>query len=158
MRTALTRTFVGAATVFAIGAGSLAGATVSSAASEPAARPAAGTQEVSVLAVNNLGLTVGRAKSWQCFMTRSGYEPWEHAGHLGTDSWKAAQRMFNARGFSGKSKLVVDGVVGPLTIKALQRFLNDFGFGLAVDGIAGKRTTAAFYEFNGVPMPNDPRC
>ncbi|MFC8006925.1 peptidoglycan-binding domain-containing protein [Streptomyces olivaceus] len=158
MRTALTRTFVGAATVFAIAAGSLAGATVSSAASEPAARPAAGTQEVSVLAVNNLGLTVGRAKNWQCFLTRAGYEPWEHAGLLGTDSWKAAQRMFNALGVSGKSKLVVDGVVGPLTIKALQRYLNKFGFGLAVDGIAGKRTSAAFYEFNRIPVPDDPRC
>lgn len=166
MRPALTRTFVSAATIVGLAAGSLAGATVSSAASEPSTnsaasepttRPAASTQDVSVLAVKNLGLTVARAKNWQCFLTRTGYEPWEHNGLLGTDSWKAAQRMFNARGYSGGSSLVVDGVVGPYTIRALQRFLNDFGFGLAVDGIVGPRTVDAFWEFNGVPQ-QDPRC
>lgn len=157
MRRALTRTCVSAATIIGLTAVSLAGATVSSAASESTAKPAAGTQDVSILAVNNLGLTVGRAKNWQCFLTRSGYEPWEHNGHLGTDSWKAAQRMFNKRGFNGGTRLVVDGVVGYYTVKALQRFLNSFGFRLAVDGIVGDKTTAAFWEFNGVPV-HDSRC
>ncbi|GHA08142.1 hypothetical protein GCM10010372_04330 [Streptomyces tauricus] len=157
MRPVLTRTFVSAATVIGLATGSLAGATISSAASEPIAKPAASAQDVSVLAVKNLGLTVARAKNWQCFLTRSGYEPWEHNGLLGTDSWKAAQRMFNARGFNGGVRLEVDGIVGQYTIKALQRFLNSFGFGLAVDGVAGPRTTDAFWEFNGVPT-QDPRC
>ncbi|MFE3737670.1 peptidoglycan-binding protein [Streptomyces sp. NPDC059134] len=157
MRPVVTRMFVSAATIAAIAAGTLAGATVSSAASAPAAEPATSTQNVSVLAVNNLGLSVGRAKNWQCFLTRSGFEPWEHNGHLGTNSWKAAQRLFNAQGFYGGSRLDVDGIVGPLTIKALQRFLNSYGFGLAVDGVVGKRTTAAFWQFNGVPV-EDRRC
>ncbi|MFJ5042978.1 peptidoglycan-binding domain-containing protein [Streptomyces parvulus] len=91
------------------------------------------------------------------FLTRSGFEPWEHNGLLGTDSWKAAQRLFNAQGFHGGTRLVVDGVVGPRTIKALQRFLNSYGFRLAVDGIVGDLTTAAFWEFNGVPV-QDRRC
>ncbi|MFJ5265677.1 peptidoglycan-binding protein [Streptomyces sp. NPDC088387] len=153
----MTRTFVSAATIIGLAAGSLAGATISSAASEPTARPVASTQDVSVLAVNNLGQTVSRAKNWQCFLTQSGYEPWEHNGLLGTDSWKAAQRLFNARGYNGGRTLVVDGIVGPYTIKALQRFLNHFGFRLDVDGIVGPKTTAAFSEFNDVPV-HDSRC
>ncbi|MEV0220942.1 peptidoglycan-binding domain-containing protein [Streptomyces sp. NPDC050704] len=157
MRPALTRTFVSAATIIGLAAGSLAGATVSSAASEPTARPAASTQDVSVLAVNNLGLTVGRAKNWQCFLTRMGYPTYEHNGLLGKDSWKAAQRMFNRRGFNGGTSLVVDGIVGRYTIKALQRYLNTFGFGLAVDGIVGPKTLDAFWEFNGVPT-DGPQC
>ncbi|MFE6288090.1 peptidoglycan-binding protein [Streptomyces sp. NPDC057877] len=157
MRLALTRTFISAATVIGLATGSLAGATISSAASEPTAKPTASTQDVSVLAVNNLGLTVSRAKNWQCFLARSGFQTWEHNGLLGTDSWKAAQRLFNAQGFYGSTRLVVDGVVGPYTIKALQRFLNSFGYRLVVDGIAGDRTTAAFWEFNGVPT-DGPQC
>lgn len=157
MRPVLTRTLVSGATIIGIAAGSLAGGTFSAAASEAPTKPAASTQRASVLAVNNLGLTVARAKNWQCFLTRSGFEPWEHNGLLGTDSWKAAQRLFNAQGFHGGTRLVVDGIVGPRTIKALQRFLNSYGFGLAVDGIVGDHTTDAFWEFNGVPV-TDPRC
>ncbi|WP_229916588.1 peptidoglycan-binding domain-containing protein [Streptomyces fructofermentans] len=153
----MTRTLASAAAVIGLAAGSLAGATAVSAASESTAKPAASTQDVSVLAVNNLGLNIARAKNWQCFLTRDGFEPWEHNGMLGKDSWRAAQRMFNARGFSGDTRLVVDGDVGKYTIKALQRYLNSYGFGLAVDGIAGPRTTDAFWEFNGVPV-RDPRC
>ncbi|MCQ4195760.1 peptidoglycan-binding domain-containing protein [Streptomyces parvulus] len=153
----MTRTFVSAATIIGITAGTLAGGAVGAAASEAPAQSAASTQRASVLAVNNLGLNVARAKNWQCFLTRSGFEPWEHNGLLGTDSWKAAQRLFNAQGFHGGTRLVVDGVVGPRTIKALQRFLNSYGFRLAVDGIVGDRTTAAFWEFNGVPV-QDRRC
>lgn len=115
---------ISAAAVIGLAAGSLAGAAVSSAAAEPTARPAASTQDVSPLAVNNLGQTVARAKNWQCFLARSGYEPWEHNGLLGTDSWKAAQRMFNARGFNGGTRLDVDGVVGPKTRDAFSEF-ND---------------------------------
>ncbi|ANJ11969.1 hypothetical protein Spa2297_33260 (plasmid) [Streptomyces parvulus] len=157
MRPAVTRTFVSAATIIGIAAGTLAGGAVGAAASEAPAQSAASTQRASVLAVNNLGLNVARAKNWQCFLTRSGFEPWEHNGLLGTDSWKAAQRLFNAQGFHGGTRLVVDGVVGPRTIKALQRFLNSYGFRLAVDGIVGDLTTAAFWEFNGVPV-QDRRC
>ncbi|MGW8063916.1 peptidoglycan-binding domain-containing protein [Streptomyces ziwulingensis] len=102
-------------------------------------------------------LNTARAKNRQCFLTRSGYEPWQHEGRPAADGWKAAQRMFSARGFHGGTRLVVDGVAGPCTITALQRYLDYCGFGLAVDGIAGPKTKDAFWECNGVPT-QDPRC
>ncbi|MFF3327800.1 peptidoglycan-binding protein [Streptomyces sp. NPDC002889] len=103
------------------------------------------TQDVSILAVNNLGLNTTRAKNWQCWLRDTGYNPGTIDGELGTNSWKAAQRKFNDLGLNAGT---VDGVVGPNTIKALQRYLNIFGYGLAVDGIAGTQTKAAFWDFN----------
>ncbi|MFD9902885.1 peptidoglycan-binding protein [Streptomyces sp. NPDC059063] len=145
MRTALTKTLVSAAAIVGIVAGSLAGATVSSAGSPPAATHAASAQDVSILAVNNLGLNTARAKNWQCWLRDTGYNPGAIDGQLGTNSWKAAQRKFNDLGLGAGT---VDGIVGPNTIRALQRYLNIFGYGLDVDGAAGPKTRAAFWDFN----------
>ncbi|MFJ2774729.1 peptidoglycan-binding protein [Streptomyces sp. NPDC087300] len=97
--------------------------------------------------MNNLGLNAAHAKNWQCYLDYWGYRPGTIDGQLGTDSWKAAQRLFNDYGHSGSHKLVVDGIVGTNTIKALQRFLNWSGVEhLAVDGVAGPDTRAAFWR------------
>ncbi|MET8956817.1 hypothetical protein ACWEO4_41375 [Streptomyces sp. NPDC004393] len=57
-----------AVAVVGIAAGSLAGASAGFAASQPAARPAVSNQRVSILAVNNLGLTTTQARHWQCMV------------------------------------------------------------------------------------------
>ncbi|GAA2710574.1 MULTISPECIES: peptidoglycan-binding domain-containing protein [Streptomyces] len=133
-----------AATVSALGL-PLAGASAAFAATQPAATPVASAQNVSILAVNNLGLDTRHAKNWQTYLRDSGYDPGTIDGQLGPNSWKAAQRMFNDRGYRAGA---VDGQVGPNTLRALQRFLNDFGYGLDVDGIVGPKTKAAFWDFN----------
>jgi peptidoglycan hydrolase-like protein with peptidoglycan-binding domain len=93
-----------------------------------------------------------RAKHWQCYLRDLGYRPGTIDGQLGTDSWKAAQRLFRALGYYDDS---IDGIVGPNTITGLQRFLNYIGdynggnYNLAVDGVAGPATKDAFWDFNG---------
>ncbi|MEV8315030.1 peptidoglycan-binding domain-containing protein [Streptomyces sp. NPDC059900] len=139
MRSALMRTLVSATAVIGIATGSLAGAGASLAAPQPGARTAAATQEVSVLAVNNLGLSTWQAQQWQCFLDDQGFDPGTIDGKLGTSSWRAAQKAFNAWQLEAGR---VDGIVGPDTIKALQRFL-----GVPVDGIAGPQTKKAFKDF-----------
>ncbi len=147
---ALTRTVVSLTAVLGLAAGTVAAAGTGFAASQPAAKPAVSAQDVSVLAVNNLGLNTARAKNWQCWLRDRGYNPGTIDGQLGTNSWKAAQRLLNARGHNAGD---VDGAVGPNTIRALQKYLNTFGdiFGyhLDVDGIAGPETRSAFWKFNG---------
>ncbi|MFD7497175.1 peptidoglycan-binding protein [Streptomyces sp. NPDC059832] len=129
-----------ATAVIGIAAGSLAGASAGFAASQPAAvKASVTTGDVSILAVNNLGLSTTRAKNWQCWLRDMGHNPGSIDGQLGSSSWKAAQSLFG---------VPVDGVVGPTTIKGLQRYLNLFGYGLKVDGIAGSSTKAAFSDFN----------
>ncbi|MFF0449091.1 peptidoglycan-binding protein [Streptomyces sp. NPDC004609] len=145
MRPACTRMIVSAAAIVGIAAGSLAGASAGYAASPPAAGPALSAQDVSILAVNNLGLNTQRAKNWQCWLRDTGYNPGAIDGQLGANSWKAAQRKFNDMGLNAGT---VDGEVGPNTIRALQRYLNIHGYGLVVDGIAGPATRAAFWDFN----------
>lgn len=145
---AVTRTLVSAAAVVAMAAGSLTGASTVFAASQPAARPATSHQGISVLAVNNLGLTTTQAKHWQCHLRKEGFDPGATDGQLGTDSWKAAQRYFNWRGEYYDGPLTVDGVVGPETIKSLQMYLNYEFYHLRVDGVAGPETKAAFADFN----------
>ncbi|WP_374774506.1 peptidoglycan-binding protein [Streptomyces sp. NBC_01310] len=145
MRPALARTLVSATAVLGIAVGSLAGASAGFAASRPTDAPAVSTQDLSVLAVNNLGLDANRAKNWQCWLRDTGYNPGTIDGQLGTNSWKAAQRKFNDLGHGAGT---VDGIVGTNTIKALQRYLNTYGYGLAVDGSAGANTKAAFWAFN----------
>lgn len=142
MRSALARTLVSTAAVIGIAAGSLAGAGASLAAPAPAAQTTAATQEVSVLAVNNLGLSTWQAKQWQCFIRDQGFNPGTVDGKLGTASWKATQKAFNAWALDAGT---VDGIVGPDTIRALQRFL-----GVPVDGIAGPQTKNEFRAFTNL--------
>ncbi|MER5784653.1 peptidoglycan-binding domain-containing protein [Streptomyces mobaraensis] len=137
----LTRTLVGITAVAGLAAGSLATAGTGFA----AAQPPTSSQSVSILAVNNLGLNTTQAKNWQCWLRDSGYNPGTIDGQLGTNSWKAAQRMFNAQGYNAGT---VDGAVGPNTIRALQKYLNAYGYSLDVDGDAGPKTIAAFRDFN----------
>ncbi|MFF9283419.1 peptidoglycan-binding domain-containing protein [Streptomyces griseosporeus] len=136
---ALVRTLVGATAVVGLAAGGLATAGTSAAASQ---RPAS-SQSVTVKAVNNLGLNTTQAKHWQCWLDGWGFDPGTIDGKLGTDSWKAAQRFFNHYHEYVNGPLVVDGVVGRETIKALQHWL-----GVDIDGIAGPQTRAAFADFN----------
>ncbi|ANS69736.1 hypothetical protein SLINC_7512 [Streptomyces lincolnensis] len=115
---------------------------------EPYASPAPAQQqtvtgEVGTLAVVNLGLSNQQAKYWQCYLRDEGYRPGTIDGHLGTNSWKAAQRLFKDRGHYNDS---IDGIVGPNTIKALQRMLNSL-WDLDVDGIAGPETKARFAQY-----------
>lgn len=106
------------------------------------------TGEVGTLAVNNLGLNTVQAKKWQCYLRYWNFNPGTIDGQLGTDSWKAAQRFFNYYGYNGDVALVVDGVVGPNTIRALQRFLDGRnGINLDITGIAGPKTKDAFATF-----------
>ncbi|WP_151483365.1 peptidoglycan-binding domain-containing protein [Streptomyces albicerus] len=104
------------------------------------------TGEVGTLAVVNLGLNTTRAKHWQCFMQEIGYYSGPIDGQLGTNSWKAAQEMFNDLGLGAGT---VDGIVGPNTISALQKYLNRYASaGLTITGIAGPKTQDAFWDFN----------
>ncbi|MFJ4467287.1 peptidoglycan-binding domain-containing protein [Streptomyces sp. NPDC089424] len=120
-------------------------ATASGAEAAPAAQRTADVRAVAPLAVNNLGLTVTQAKKWQCYLRDWHYSPGVIDGQLGTDSWKAAQRAFNAWGYDAG---VVDGIVGPDTIKALQRFLSGRpGSSLEITGVAGPETREEFAEF-----------
>lgn len=141
-----TRTLLSVTAVAGLAAGGLATAGTSFAAQD--VKPAVNS-EVSILAVNNLGLNTERAKNWQCWLRDRGYNPGTIDGKLGTNSWMAAQRLLNARGHNAGD---VDGAVGPNTIRALQKYLNTFGdiFGyhLEVDGIAGPETRSAFWKFN----------
>ncbi|GGX91928.1 peptidoglycan-binding domain-containing protein [Streptomyces fructofermentans] len=137
------RTLVGIAATAVIAAGSTAGASAALAAPRPAAAPASGTGGASVLVVNNLGLSTTQAKHWQCWLDGWGFDPGTIDGQLGTNSWKAAQRFFNYYGEYVGGRLVVDGVVGTGTIKALQNWL-----GVGIDGVAGPQTRAEFARFN----------
>ncbi|MDT3397601.1 peptidoglycan-binding domain-containing protein [Streptomyces sp. B1866] len=139
------KALVSAAAVVGIAAGGLATAGTSFAAAPATAKPAAQSRIASVTAVNNLGLNTARAKNWQCWLRDLGYNPGTIDGQLGTNSWKAAQRMFNDLNLGAGT---VDGIVGTNTIKALQRYLNLFGYNLVVDGDAGTKTRAAFWDFN----------
>ncbi|CAL9502688.1 MULTISPECIES: peptidoglycan-binding domain-containing protein [Streptomyces] len=144
---ALTRALVSVATTAGIAVGSLAAAGTATAAPEPARQRAASAEAVSVLAVNNLGLDTRHARNWQCYLEFMGHNPGSADGLLGTNSWKAAQRMFASEGLYPKDE--IDGIVGPKTIRGLQRYLNSRGYNAGTaDGIAGPKTKAAFWEFN----------
>ncbi|MBA9050511.1 MULTISPECIES: peptidoglycan-binding domain-containing protein [Streptomyces] len=147
---ALTRTLVSVTAVVGMAAGGLAGASASFATSQPTAKPAVSVQHVSILAVNNLGLTTTQAKHWQCELRMYHFDPGTIDGQLGTNSWKAAQKLFNEGLYYVDKPLVVDGIVGTETIKALQSYLNSEGWGLTVDGVAGSETRAAFASHSSV--------
>ncbi|MGA6226797.1 peptidoglycan-binding domain-containing protein [Streptomyces umbrinus] len=140
-----TKALVSVTTAVGIAVGGLATAGTATAVPAPARQQAA-SAEVAPLAVVNLGLSTAQAKDWQCWLRALGYNPGTIDGQLGTDSWKAAQRFFNSLNFDAGT---VDGIVGPDTIQALQRYLNsrNLGYDLAVDGIAGTRTKAAFAHY-----------
>ncbi|MFD6280476.1 peptidoglycan-binding protein [Streptomyces sp. NPDC060209] len=89
------------------------------------------TGEVGTLAVVNLGLSTAQAKKWQCDLRYWNFNPGTIDGQLVTNSWEAAQRLFN---YYGDTALAVDGVVGPNTI---------------ITGIAGRKTKDAFAAFAG---------
>ncbi|CAL9568662.1 peptidoglycan-binding domain-containing protein [Streptomyces sp. enrichment culture] len=142
---ALTKTLVSVTAAVGIAAGGLA--TAGTAMASPAsARQAVSAEAVAPLAVVNLGLDTAHAKSWQCWLRTTGYDPGTIDGQLGTNSWKAAQRKFDAMGYYDDS---IDGIVGPNTVKALQRYLNLHGASLAVDGQAGPKTKSEFWDFAG---------
>ncbi|MFH8453737.1 peptidoglycan-binding protein [Streptomyces fungicidicus] len=143
MRT-ITKALVAATAAVGIAAGGLA--TAGTAAAAPAPVQQSAGAEAGTLAVVNLGLSTNQAKRWQCWLRDLGYKPGTIDGQLGTQSWKAAQTFFTPQRFySGP----IDGIVGPGTIQALQRYLNSRGLGynLDVDGIAGVRTQAAFADY-----------
>ncbi|MFF3375924.1 peptidoglycan-binding protein [Streptomyces sp. NPDC002680] len=137
----LARTAISLTAVLGLAAGTVAAAGTSFAASPPAATTAVSAQDVSVLAVNNLGLTSEEAKKIQ----RVAKDKWGYTGAidglLGTESWKAIQRWLLNWGYPGP----IDGIVGPNTIKALQKYLKEYyGYTGAIDGDAGSGTRAAF--------------
>ncbi|MCX2927292.1 peptidoglycan-binding domain-containing protein [Streptomyces sp. NEAU-W12] len=145
---ALTKALVSATAAVGIAAGGLATAGTAMAAPEPVQQQTASVEAVAPLAVNNLGLSTARAQRWQCWLRDTGYNPGTIDGQLGTSSWKAAQRKFNALGLNAGT---VDGIVGTNTIKALQRYLNRYdNANLVVDGDAGPATRAAFWDFNDI--------
>ncbi|MEV0219335.1 peptidoglycan-binding domain-containing protein [Streptomyces sp. NPDC050704] len=148
---ALTKALVSVTAAVGIAASGLATAGTAMAAPASAQQQAA-SAEVGTLAVVNLGLDTAHAKSWQCYLRTVGaeYSPGTIDGELGTDSWKAAQRLFRDLDYYDDS---IDGIVGPNTIMGLQSFLNWIGqytgddYNLDVDGIAGPATKAAFWDF-----------
>jgi hypothetical protein len=144
---------VSATAIVSIAAGSLVGANVGFAAPQPTAIGTLTAGDVSVLAVNNLGLTTSEAKSVQCYVRdaapRGKFNPGAIDGQLGTTSWKAWQLFLNDRGYQAGT---VDGDVGPNTIRALQRFLVAIGYDTGgIDGVAGTKTRAAWKSFSRLP-------
>ncbi|MEV0961229.1 peptidoglycan-binding protein [Streptomyces sp. NPDC049910] len=140
MRT-MTKALVSFVTATGMAAGGLAAAGTSAAA-VPERTPAANAEAIAPLAVNNLGLSTKDAASLQGkYLRHYGYTG-ALDGLLGTNSWKAMQRLLRDTGdYSG----TIDGIVGPLTVKALQRYLKRWhGYTGAIDGIVGPGTTAAF--------------
>ncbi|MGW4383450.1 peptidoglycan-binding domain-containing protein [Kitasatospora sp. NPDC004531] len=92
--------------------------------------------------VVDLGLNTSQAKQVQFYLRYYvGVYTGAIDGLLGTESWKAMQRVLRSYGYTG----AIDGVVGTGTIKALQQYLKSDGFySGAIDGIAGSGTQAAF--------------
>jgi lysozyme family protein len=142
---ALARTLVTVTAAVGIAVGGMTGAGTGFAES-PAAPDSVSTQDVTILAVNNLGLSSQQAKNVQCFL-RTPPASYTGAidGLLGTNSWKAMQRWLATYWDYNDA---IDGIVGPNTIRALQRMLA-FGWGYTdrIDGIAGPNTRAAFQRF-----------
>ncbi|MFJ1764741.1 peptidoglycan-binding protein [Amycolatopsis sp. NPDC088138] len=136
------KVLVGTAVAAAVAAGGLVGAGTAFAAPEPVAT----NQEAVALAVDNLGLSTGEAKSVQRFLIYKHYDPGTVDGQLGSKSWMAMQSYLSNYGYGYKG--TIDGIVGPQTIKALQRRLAaGFGYTGAIDGIAGPETRFAFEFF-----------
>lgn len=139
------RALVSAAALVAVAAGGLATADAGYAAPAPVAAGAvAGSAVAAPQVVNNLGLSTAQAKNWQSWLKETDYYSGPIDGQLGTASWMAAQELWNHMGLKAGT---VDGIVGTNTVKALQRYLNGFGYGLTVDGIAGTKTVNAFRAF-----------
>ncbi|WP_019061325.1 hypothetical protein [Streptomyces prunicolor] len=142
----LARTLVGVTAVVGLSVGSLATAGTSFAASPPAAKPAVNAPTIGIpIPPNNFGLSTERAKDWQCRLRDNGYDPGPINGILGSESWRAAQTMFNDLGLRAGP---VYGDPATNTLVPLQRYLNLFGYGLTVDGDAGLRFQAAFSDLN----------
>lgn len=96
-------------------AGSLAGASGSLAATEAAARPTAGVEAVSPLAVDQHGLTQTEARWVQDYWGYTGALD----GLLGTGNWQAIQRFLQTYwGYPGP----IDGIWGPNSTAAFKRF------------------------------------
>jgi len=97
----------------------------------------------------NVGLSAAQASNVQCFLQQFWGYPGPIDGDLGTNSWKAMQRLLKTHwGYTG----AIDGVVGGGTVAALQRLLRFWGYAGPIDGIIGDGTRAAFRNFaNGHP-------
>ncbi|MGW7291878.1 peptidoglycan-binding domain-containing protein [Streptomyces xiamenensis] len=145
----LTKTLVTFTALAAISGGSLI--TASTALAAPADKPAATSDAVAPLAVNNLGLTANQAMKLQANLAKNGYYTGAIDGQLGPQSWKAIQAVLKERwGYND----AIDGIVGPNTIQALQRYLKaHFNYTGAIDGIAGPETRAAFARSVDVLAP-----
>ena len=142
----LARTLVCVTAVVGLSVGSLATAGTSFAASRTAAKPAVSAPTIGVpIPSNNFGLTTERAKNWQCRLRDNGYDPGPINGILGSESWRAAQSMFNDLGIRVGP---VTGDSATNTLVPLQRYLNLVGYSIAVDGVFGARTRTAFSDLN----------
>ncbi|GAB2894863.1 hypothetical protein GCM10027074_73310 [Streptomyces deserti] len=145
MRT-LTRTLVSVTAAVGIAAGGLAGTSAAFADTAPAQQHKV-SSELTVLAVNNLGLNNQQAKNVQCFLKRDDTARYRDAidGLLGTNSWKAFQR-FLAKYWDYNDR--IDGDPGPNTVRALQRMLaHGWDYNDRIDGDPGPNTRAAFKRF-----------
>ena len=70
---------------------------------------------------------------------------WEFVSYpLGSPTIKALQNRLNEMKYYAGEE---DGIAGPRTIKALQRFLNVKGYSLEVDGYLGEMTVKAYQTF-----------
>jgi hypothetical protein len=139
------RTLASVTVVVGIVGGSLAGTGSAFAAPVPASKPTASSGAVTVLAVQNFGLSEAEAMKAQQFIKAY----WDYNdsidGKLGTNSWMAFQRLFKTHwGY----KDAIDGNPGPNTVKAMQRWLKErYNYTGAIDGDAGPLTRAAFKRF-----------
>lgn len=134
-----------AVSAVALAGGILATPAVASA-SAPAPETAVSGQNVSVMAVNNLGLSRQQARYVQCYLRVESTYNGAIDGLLGSGSWAAMQRELAA--YWGYPANQIDGIVGPNTIRALQRMLAyGWDYNAGIDGDAGPGTRAAFKRF-----------
>ncbi len=138
------RTLVSVTVLIGAAATGLASASPGFAVTEPTARPAVSADEAGASAVVNLGLTTTQAKGIQRMLKGTSGYAGTVDGYLGTLSWKALQKHMSPWYYDD----LIDGIVGPKTIAGLQEILRDKGYYHgAIDGIAGSQTKAAFAEW-----------
>lgn len=151
----LTATLTGAVAVIGI-VGTLAGASPSFAAQEPAAAPAVRSTALPATVGTNLGLGTAEAGNVQQWLSRY----WRYSGPvdgvLGTDSWMAFQRCLKSGwDYTG----AIDGAVRSDTVASLQRMLKARrGYTGPIDGVAGSQTQAAFKRFASGDGPTSADC
>ncbi|MEE1806397.1 peptidoglycan-binding domain-containing protein [Streptomyces sp. BE133] len=150
MRSNKVRALASVTALLGITAGTLA-ASGTAVAATPERHQTVVSGPASITEVVNLGLSTSLAKRVQFYLSHyAGVYTGAIDGLLGTESWKAMQRVLRSYGYTG----AIDGIVGTGTIKALQQYLKSDGFySGAIDGIAGSGTQAAFAAWaNQLPM------